>query len=317
MVCLALLLTGTVLAGTAGAGQDFEAWLSALREEARAEKISDEILDAALKDVQPLEDVIELDRHQPESTLTFSRYLDRVVSERRIDDGRRMMRQHRDLLESIRERYGVQPRFLVALWGVESRYGERMGDHRVVEALVTLAYDGRRGEFFRRELINALHILEERHVEPDRMLGSWAGAMGQMQFMPSTFRNYSVDFDGDSRSDLWGNTPDALASAANYLARSGWRGDQTWGRPVRLPDGFDPALVGSSAKRTIPRWAELGVRRADGGELPRRALPAFLVQPGGASGPTYMVYDNYRTLLRWNRSDYFAVSVGLLSDALR
>jgi membrane-bound lytic murein transglycosylase B len=305
------------MAGMAAPGTSFDAWLRELRKEALAQKISPEILTSALQGVQPLEKVIELDRSQPEFTMTFDRYRERVVSEERIRDGKRKMREHRDLLASIRKRYGVQPRFLVALWGAESRFGEQMGDYRVVDALATLAYDGRRSAFFRRELLDALHILNQGHVEPDAMLGSWAGAMGQMQFMPSSFRVYSVDFDGDKRSDLWGNSSDALASAANYLARSGWHGDQTWGREVRLPKGFDRKLIGRKVTRTLPQWQALGVRRASGADLPARSLQASLVQPGGAQGPTYAVYDNYRALLRWNRSDFFAVSVGLLSDALK
>jgi membrane-bound lytic murein transglycosylase B len=295
----------------------FDVWLTDLRKEALARKISPEILDAALQGIEPLEKVIELDRSQPEFTMTFARYRERVVSEQRVDAGKRMMREHGKLLQAVHKRYGVQPRFLVALWGIESRFGEHMGDYRVVEALATLAYDGRRSKFFRGELLDALAILEEGHIEPDRMLGSWAGAMGQVQFMPSSFLEYSVDFDGDGRNDLWGNTSDAMGSAANYLVRSGWKGDQTWGREVRLPKGFDADLIGSKVTRTLPQWQSLGVRRPDGSALPGRALRASLVQPDGAGGPTYVAYDNYRALLRWNRSDFFALSVGLLSDALK
>ncbi len=316
---LVALAAACALAGFAAAAQDasFDAWLSGLRDEALARKISAEILDAALEGIEPLEKVIELDRSQPEFTMTFAQYRERVVSDQRVRTGKRMMREHRTLLQAVRVRYGVQPRFLVALWGVESRFGEQMGSYRVVEALATLAYDGRRSKFFRGELLDALQILEEGHIEPDRMLGSWAGAMGQVQFMPSSFHQYSVDFDGDARSDLWGNTSDALASAANYLVRSGWKGDQTWGREVRLPSGFDSKLIGRQVTRTLPQWQSLGVRRADGSALPGRALSASLVQPDGAGRPTYVAYDNYRALLRWNRSDFFALSVGLLSDALK
>jgi membrane-bound lytic murein transglycosylase B len=318
-VWLVVLATVCALAGvtTAAQDKDFDAWLDGLRDEALARKISPEILDAALQDIKPLEKVIELDRSQPEFTMTFAQYRERVVSDKRVSAGKRMMRQHRKLLQAIHKRYGVQPRFLVALWGIESRFGEQMGSYSVVEALATLAYDGRRSKFFRGELLDALQILEEGHIEPDAMLGSWAGAMGQVQFMPSSFHQYSVDFDGDGRSDLWGNTSDALGSAANYLVRSGWKGDQTWGREVRLPRGFDSSLIGRKVTRTLPQWQALGVRRADGGALPSRALKASLAQPDGAGGPVYVAYDNYRALLRWNRSDFFALSVGLLSDALK
>jgi membrane-bound lytic murein transglycosylase B len=316
---LAAVATACTLAGFTAAAQDkdFDAWLGGLRDEALARKISPETLDAALLGIEPLEKVIELDRSQPEFTMTFAQYRERVVSDPRVDAGKRMMRRHRKLLQALHQRYGVQPRFLVALWGIESRFGEHMGSYSVVEALATLAYDGRRSKFFRGELLDALQILEEGHIEPDQMLGSWAGAMGQVQFMPSSFREYSVDFDGDARSDLWGNTGDALASAANYLVRSEWKGDQTWGREVRLPKGFDGSLIGRKVTRTLPQWQALGVRRPNGSALPSRALRASLVQPDGTGGPTYVAYDNYRALLRWNRSDFFALSVGLLSDALK
>jgi membrane-bound lytic murein transglycosylase B len=306
-------MVGLVFSQEAG----FDEWLAGLRQEALTRKISPATLDAALDGIRPLEKVIELDRSQPESTMTFARYREMIVSKERIATGRKMMRQHRSLLAQIRERHGVQPRFLVALWGIESRFGERMGSYRVVEALATLAYDGRRSKFFRGELLDALQILEEGHIPADGMLGSWAGAMGQVQFMPSSFHAYAVDFNGDGRRDLWTNTGDALASGANYLARSGWKSDQTWGREVRLPKGFDRSLIGRKVTRTLPQWQALGVRRADGTALPGRALRSSLVQPDGAGGPAYVVYDNYRAVLRWNRSDYFALSVGLLSDALK
>lgn len=314
-----LLAAALTLATFAVATQDasFDAWLQALRNEALSRNISPEILDTALRGIEPLEKVIELDRSQPEFTMTFAQYRRRVVSEQRVRSGKRLLREHQTLLQAIHKRYGVQPRFLVALWGIESRFGDQMGSYRVVEALATLAYDGRRSKFFRGELLDALQILEEGHIEPDRMLGSWAGAMGQVQFMPSSFRDYAVDFDGDARSDLWGNTSDALASAANYLARSGWKGDQTWGREVRLPAGFSDKLIGRKVTRTLPQWQSLGVRLPDGSRLPSRALDASLVQPDRGEGLTYVAYGNYRALLRWNRSDFFALSVGLLSDALK
>jgi len=310
-----LLLTLALPAAAAESGA-FDAWLSALRTEAAGRGISAPVLDAALGEVEPIPRVLELDRKQPEFTLTFEEYLERVVPDRRVRQGRRLLAQHRDLLESVADRYHVQPRFIVALWGVETDFGRLTGGFPVVGALATLAWEGRRRAFFRGELLDALQILEEGHVTPAAMQGSWAGAMGQPQFMPSSFRRFAEDFDGDGRRDIWGTRADVFASAANYLARSGWRDDQTWGREVRLPRGFDRSLLGLETGKRLSEWQALGVRRADGRDLPARDLPASLVQPGGNTGPVYAVYDNYRVLMRWNRSTYFATAVGVLSDRI-
>jgi len=310
-----LLLTLALPAAAAESGA-FDAWLSALRAEAAGRGISAPVLDAALADVAPIPRVLELDRRQPEFTLSFAEYLERVVPDRRVRQGQRLLAQHRDLLESVAARYHVQPRFIVALWGVETDFGRLTGGFPVLGALATLAWEGRRRAFFRGELLDALQILEEGHVTAAAMQGSWAGAMGQPQFMPSSFRRFAEDFDGDGRRDIWGTRADVFASAANYLARSGWRDDQTWGRQVRLPRGFDRSLLGLETERRLSEWQALGVRRADGRALPTRDLPASLVQPGGDTGPVYAVYGNYRVLMRWNRSTYFATAVGVLSDRI-
>lgn len=312
---LALLLV-LVQPAAAAEPESFDVWLSALRTEAAGRGISTAILDAALAELEPIPRVLELDRKQPEYTLSFEEYLERVVPDRRVRQGRRLLAQHRDLLESVAARYHVQPRFIVALWGVETDFGRLTGGFPVVGALATLAWEGRRRAFFRGELLDALQILEEGHVMAAAMQGSWAGAMGQPQFMPSSFRRFAEDFDGDGRRDIWGTRADVFASAANYLARSGWRDDQTWGRQVRLPRGFDRSLLGLETERRLSEWQALGVRRADGRALPTRDLPASLVQPGGDTGPVYAVYGNYRVLMRWNRSTYFATAVGVLSDRI-
>ncbi len=299
-----------------GASVDFEQWLRELRAEALAKGVSRETLDAALNGLRPNPRVIELDRSQPEFTLTFQEYLDRVAPQSRILAGRERLTHHKELLSKIATKYGVQPRFIVALWGVESDFGRKPGGFNVIEALVTLAHDGRRSAFFRRELLAALHILDEQHVTPENMLGSWAGAMGQSQFMPTSFREYAVDFDGDGRRDIWQDEADIFASIANYLAHFRWRGDQTWGRPVRLPAGFDMSLADGKIEMPISQWAKMGVRRSDGGELPRRNLIASIVLPAGQSGPSFIVYPNYKAILYWNRSTYFATAVGLLADQI-
>lgn len=312
----ALLLALVPAALPARAAADFSRWLEALRSEAAAQGISQATLNAALSDLTPIPRVIELDRRQPERTLTFDEYLERVVSETRIAQARREYLRHRPLLEEIGRRYGVPPRFIVALWGIESSFGHNTGSYRVIPALATLAYDGRRSTFFRSELLAALRILDQGHVTPEDMRGSWAGAMGQNQFMPSSFLQYAVDHDGDGRRDIWRSHADVFASTANYLARAGWDAAYTWGREVHLPPGFDPALAGLDTRKPLAEWQALGVRRRDGGDLPAVAISASLVLPGGPGGPAFLVYDNYRAILRWNRSTYFATAVGLLADAI-
>jgi membrane-bound lytic murein transglycosylase B len=295
----------------------FDPWLVELRAEARSQGIRDSTLDAALAGVSPIVRVVELDRRQPEFTLTFAQYLDRVVSNARIEEGRAKFAENRALLESIGAKYGVQPRFIVALWGIETGFGRHTGGFPVIASLATLAFEGRRGAFFRKELLIALRILDEGHIEPGGMSGSWAGAMGQNQFMPSSFARFAVDHDGDGRRDIWTTRGDVFASTANYLAGSGWRADLTWGRKVRLPKGFDTALAGARNQRPLSAWQRLGVRRPDGSDLPDRDVAAALVLPEkGARSPAYLVYDNFEAILRWNRSDYFAIAVGYLADAI-
>jgi len=312
---LALLLPWS--AAASANEQPFGTWLDGVRKEAAGRGIRPATLDAALAGIEPIPRVIELDRKQPEFTLTLEQYLARVVSDARIERGRQAMADNRALLDALAARYGVQPRFVAALWGIETDYGRVTGNYPVVAALATLAYDGRRATFFRRELMNALTILDQGHIRAADMKGSWAGAMGQNQFMPSSFLAYAVDHDGDGRRDIWQNRADVLASVANYLAKVGWRSDQTWGREALLPPGFDTSLISTSAWKTLPEWSRLGVRRADGGPLPEAAVEARLVRPNrDGTGPVFLAYRNYEATLKWNRSDYFAVAVGRLSDAI-
>lgn len=294
----------------------FDRWLSAFREEALSRGISSETLDDAFKDVTPIPRVIELDRNQPEVKLSLKAYLSVMVSDARVARGREAMRTHRLLLKKVSSRYGVQSRILVALWGIESDFGRLTGGFPVIEALATLAYDGRRSDFFRRELFKALGILDGGHIPVAQMEGSWAGAMGQMQFMPSTFHGFAVDFNENGRTDIWTEREDIFASAANYLARSGWKRGQLWGREVKLPSGFARSSIGLEIQRPIGEWQVAGVRRLNGNELPSADFPASIVQPDGEKGRAFMVYNNYRVLLKWNRSHNFALSVGLLSDRL-
>jgi len=309
---LLLLTTGQVMPQE----EEFAAWVADFRQTALDEGISPETLDAVLPGLAFRSRVVELDRRQPEGTLTYAEYMSRVLPPARVNRGKRLLRKHRAVLAEIGEAYGVQARFIVALWGIESDFGRVTGGFPVLDSLATLAFDGRRGKFFRGQLLHALRIVDDGHIQPDAMLGSWAGAMGQSQFMPSSFHQFAVDHDGDGRRDIWGTLPDVFASAANYLARAGWKGDETWGRQVRLPDGFDGALAGLDVTKALEEWQALGVRRADGDDLPQAQMAASVILPGGPDGPAFLTYHNYRVLLKWNRSHYFATTVGQFADIL-
>jgi len=296
--------------------EGFASWLADFRAQARRAGIPPGILDRALGGIRPNPRVVALDRMQPEDRLSFDSYAARVVTEANIARGARLYQRHRRALDALARETGVPGRMIIALWGMETRYGAITGGFDVPRALATLAWDGRRGAYFRAELMAAMKILDAGHIEPEAMTGSWAGAMGQPQFMPSSFRHYAVDGDGDGRADIWHTRADVFASAANYLAQAGWRRGERWGRPVRLPAGLDPALIGLETERPVARWAELGVRRADGGPLPVADMSGAIIQPDGEDGPAFLVYENFRVLMRWNRSTHFAATVGLLADAV-
>ncbi len=313
IVALVLVwLTEPALAAT----PSFDAWLDGLRRQALEQGIAAATLDAALTGVAPIPRVIELDRRQPEGRFTFQEYSQRVLSASRIERGRELYREHKGLLEQVARDYGVQAPVIVALWGVESSYGAYHGDFPVIAALATLAYDGRRAAFFRAELLHALKIVDQGDVTAARMSGSWAGAMGQSQFMPSSYQAYAVDYDHDGRRDIWTTLPDVFASIANYLAKAGWNDRYTWGREVRLPPTIDGSLAGLQQPKPLPEWQALGVRRADGTDLPVASVSASLVRTDEGQGPAYLVYDNFRVLMAWNRSTYFALTVGQLADLI-
>lgn len=312
-----VLLLSLFVTGQRGqCADDFSSWLYNFRQEASAEGISESTLHEALDGLQPIPRVLELDRKQPEFTQTFWHYLNGRVTDARIERGKILLNTHKALLESIEKQYGVQPRFLVAFWGLETNFGDYMGSFPVIGSLATLAHNERRSDYFRSELLDALKIIDEGSVSSANMMGSWAGAMGQPQFMPSTFVRYAVDQDGDGRRDIWYTLPDVFASAANFLAKSGWQGDRTWGREVKLPAGFDLEMTGLEVEKTLAAWQILGVRKINGDDLPRANIKGSIVLPAGYDGPAFLVYNNFRTTLRWNRSDLYAIAVGYLADRL-
>jgi membrane-bound lytic murein transglycosylase B len=304
LILTVILTTFFISDGQSAYAEDFSSWLEDFRQE------------AALDDLQPIPRVIELDRKQPEFTQTFWRYLDARVTEDRVERGRMLRELHTELLDSIARKYGVQPRFLVAFWGLETNFGDYLGSFPVVGSLATLAHDPRRSDFFRTELLAALSIIDEGHIPVNEMVGSWAGAMGQPQFMPSTFVRFAVDGDGDGRRDIWHSLPDVFASAANFLSKSGWQGERNWGREVKLPPDFALELAGLEVEKSLVAWQVLGVRKINGDDLPRVNIKASVVLPAGHAGPAFLVYNNFRTTLQWNRSDLYAIAVGHLADRI-
>lgn len=294
----------------------FDEWLKEMRAEARARGISEATLKAALDSIKRIPRVIELDRSQPEFTLTFADYFKNVAPLDRIRRGRRRLTENRAILDSVSADYGVPAEIIVALWGIETDFGRLTGGFQVVPALATLAHDGRRSDYFRGELLSALKIIDEGHITAADMKGSWAGAMGQSQFMPSSFLNSAVDGNGDGRKDIWLTPEDVFASAANLLRTNGWRRGQRWGRPVMLPPVFDLGVEGLENKRILAIWQAMGIRNRDGSDLPGKDILASLIMPDGPDGPVFLAYDNYRTIMRWNNSHYFALTAGYLADQI-
>jgi membrane-bound lytic murein transglycosylase B len=297
-----LRLGAACLLGSGGARAaevSFPDFLARVSDEARPAGVSDQTVQRAFAGIRPNDKVLELDRRQAEFTLSWEQYRDGRISQQRVDRGRRAFAENRALLEGIAERFKVSPRVVVAVWGLETSYGGFTGNFNTVEALATLAWDGRRSAFFRAEFLAALRILEIH---------------GQPQFMPTSFERLAVDFDGDGRRDIWNSKADALASIANYLASSGWQGEERWGQAVQLPPAFDAALAGRYVPRPLVEWARLGLTSADGSSLPAQDQPAALLLPGRAGGQAFLVYRNFQAIRRYNPSDFYALVVGMLSD---
>jgi membrane-bound lytic murein transglycosylase B len=301
---------------TARAQGGFPAFVASVRAEARRDGIRPAVLDAAFEGVTPNPKIIELDHHQPEFTLTWAQYKTRVLPQTRLDQGRHAYAQEYTRLAAITGTYPADPRIVVGIWGLESGFGAHTGNFRIVEALATLAYEGRRAGFFRGELINALRILNNGDITPHAMTGSYAGAMGQPQFMPSSYLRYAVDTDGDGKRDIWTDRADVFGSVANYLAQCGWRQGEPWGQPIRVPASFGPGNTGRDLFKPLAAWQAEGVRRIDGTRFSRGDVHGAVVMPDGAGGEAYMVYPNFHVIRRYNPSDYYALAVGLLGYAV-
>jgi membrane-bound lytic murein transglycosylase B len=307
---------GTEAPSAAADPEAFASCLEAIGARARADGISDATVSEVLARVSYQARVIELDRRQPEFTSTFADYYDRRVTDTRVERGRELLATHRELLERVQDETGVPPHYITAFWGLETNFGSYFGRMSVPDSLATLACDERRSGFFTEQLVAALRIIDAGDITLERMEGSWAGAMGHMQFMPTTFLEHAVDGDGDGRRDLWGSLPDAFSSAGNFLGGLGWEPGWRWGREVRLPRDFDYALVGRRQPRALSAWRALGVTDAFGAALPDLDREAAILVPHGHEGPAFVVYDNFDVILRWNRSDYYGIAVGRLADRI-
>lgn len=295
----------------------FDACLGRLRADAAARGIPAAAVERHLAGLERDPSVLESLDFQPEFKVPIWDYMAGLVDPQRVDDGRTMLESWRDALARVEARYGVDPATVVAVWGVESDYGRSTGRKAIVRSLATLSCEGRRQAFFRGELLAALRILADGHVAPERFNGSWAGAFGQTQFMPSTFLQAAVDFDGDGRRDIVDTVPDALASTAHYLRRAGWRSGEPWGWEVRLPPGFETALAGRTKRRPLSDWAARGLRRADGRPIEPAAAAGALILPAGASGPAFLVLRNFDAIYAYNAAESYALAIAHLSDRLR
>ena len=295
--------------------QKFAHWVAGFSTRARAAGIDQATLHSAFDNVRFLPRVIELDRAQPEFTRTVGDYLGNALSAQRIARGQDKLQQLRPVVDPLAARYGVPAETLFAIWGMESNFGSFVGDIPTIDALATLGFEGRREEWAQGQLLAALKILQNRDIDRAQMIGSWAGAMGQTQFLPSNFLAYAVDADGDGRRDIWDSIPDVMASTANFLARSGWQAGQPWGLEVRLPAGFDYARADADVRQPASLWADEGVQAMDGTPLPALADSAILL-PASARGPAFLVGANFRTILRYNNSTSYALAVSLLAQRL-
>lgn len=308
----------TTLADQGRDPAEFPAYVEQLKTQARQQGISQQTIDSAFANVHFLDRVINSDRNQLEKKITLDDYLTRVLPQAKIEQARIQYQANLPALTQASDRYGVQPQYIVALWAMESNFGKIQGKEDVFSALATLAFEGRREAFFTKEFMAALKIVDSGHATSDMMKGSWAGAMGQSQFMPTSYLNYGADGDGDGKIDIWNDTNDVFASTANYLSTEGWKRGQGWGQEVKLPAGFDASQTGlkNNQMHTASYWQQKGVTQADGSTLSSTATRAWIITPDDLQGRAFLVYDNFRTIMHWNRSTYFALSIGMMADAI-
>ncbi|MGS0680075.1 lytic murein transglycosylase [Shewanella sp. 125m-7] len=296
----------------------FSDYVESLKQEAVDKGISQQTIDDVFPKIKMFKKAMAAEKNQTEAHVTLETYLPKAVPQSTVDTARALYKQHYPELEKIGKRYGVQPRFIIALWGVESNFGQSTGEFPVLSVTASLGYEGQREAFYRKEFFAALKIAQRDGIAFSELKSSWTGAMGKTQFMPSSYLVYAQDGDGDGNKDIWNNTSDAFASLAYYLQQAGWKESETWGRQVQLPKSFEVSLADLKIKKSFNQWQELGVRRFDGSDLPKRDdMQISLVMPDGAIGRKYLVYDNYRGLLSWNNSDYFAITVAYLSERIK
>jgi membrane-bound lytic murein transglycosylase B len=301
----------------ADAAQTFAQWIERFWPVAKGAGIKRETYDRAFKDMTPDPKVIEAANFQPEYVKPVGEYVDRVVSDKRVTGGKQKLEENKALLDILEKRYGVDRTIIIAIWGVESNYGTQPGDMNVIRSLATLAYYNTKAKFARQQLISALKILQRGDISVEAMNGSWAGAMGHTQFIPTTYQGYAVDYDGDGKRNIWNDVPDALASTASYLKHSNWQAGQTWGYEVTLPKGFNPKRVSERTLKSLGEWQKLGIRRVNGEPFPRAGDKAGLYAPAGTAGPVFLVLNNFRSILRYNQSNSYALGVGHLADRLK
>lgn len=296
----------------------FPEFVEKLKREARQQGIRASTINQAFANIHFVDHVVKSDQNQPEQKVLLDDYLNRVITPEKVTQARTQMRTHQQILRRTEQRYGVQPQYLVALWALESRFGKVQGDEDIFSALASLAFEGRREAFFTKELIAALKMVDEGHIEASQMKGSWAGAMGQNQFMPSSYLRYGADGDGDGKMDIWNNINDVFASSANYLASEGWKRGGEWGQQVTLPADFDTALAGTKTaqRKTVAQWQALGVTFPQNSRQPNAQQNAWIVIPDDGQNRGFMALQNFRTLMAWNRSYYFAISIGMMADAI-
>ena len=299
------------------AAADFQGCLQRLYPAAAKRGISKQAYDSYTRDLTPDLRIMDLVDAQPEFTMAFWDYLDRLVGEERIQRGRELLQEHRATFDAMERAYGVDRHVITAIWGIESKYSTMMGERAVLRSTATLACVGRRQDYFRNEFLAAIEILHRGDVQPDRMKGSWAGAFGPTQFMPTVYKKYAVDADGDGRRDLTTSVPDLLFSTANYFRRHGWETGQTWGYEVVVPQNFDFMLADRSKVMTVREWEQLGIRRVGGQGFPRSSDRAYLMVPAGSQGPGFLMLNNFRVIMRYNPAEAYALAIGHLSDRLR